>query len=428
MVEKTFGAIARGYGFLKKQQRDWKITVLRSNLNMFFYRMVYPYMAVYIRELGATGAQLGMVNSIGMATSGLVGPVIGWIIDRIGVKRIYLIGIVLLAVSYLVYGLAQSWAIIIIAMAAYWLGMGMAGLICNVVCGNCLVSKERATGMAICETVGMGGLGMAAPMVGAWLVTTFGGVNVEGIRPLFFISLAGMTVTFILILTQLSNRKWVKLDESGSNFFKGISQVFKQGHHLKRWLLIASGSGLQMGMVLPFVYPFAHEFKGADQYILGAMVTVSAVVPFLLGIPMGRLADKIGRKKVLYSIAPFVWASYLVLIWAPGPGFLIVSGVLLGFLMLTTVITAGMGRELVPPEQMGRWMGILRSGRMLFSAGAVYLAGVIWDGIGPQYVFLIIIAMDILRILLLIGMPETLGLRLGTEQPKGGGQGHVNNA
>ena len=77
-----------------------------------------------------------------------------------------------------------------------------------------------------------------------------------------------------------------------------------------------------------------------------------------------------------------------------------------------------MGRELVPAEQMGRWMGIMRFFRMLLAAGTVYLAGVMWDSIGPQYLFLIIIGMDVLRILLLIGMPETLGLRVGTEQSK----------
>jgi len=56
---------------------------------------------------------------------------------------------------------------------------------------------------------------------------------------------------------------------------------------------------------------------------------------------------------------------------------------------------------------------------LLLAAGAVYLAGVIWDKVGPQYLFLSVIAFDLLiRIPLLIGMPETLGLRVGTEQPE----------
>ena len=53
-------------------------------------------------------------------------------------------------------------------------------------------------------------------------------------------------------------------------------------------------------MVLPFTQVFAHEMKGAEQYVLGVMVTGSALTPLVLGIPLGRLADRVGRKKVLY--------------------------------------------------------------------------------------------------------------------------------
>ena len=419
MVEKTFGAISRGYGFLKRQQRDWKVTVVRTNSSWFLYRLVLPYLSIYTVALGATATQLGIVNSIGMGVAGLVGPFAGWLVDRTGVKRIYLITIVLLAMSYLVYGLAQSWTIIIIAMVAYWIGNSGSMQGCAVICANSLASEERATGMAVCETVGLGILGIVAPMVGALLVTTFGGVNVSGIRPIFFVCLAGTIVTFFLILTQLSNRRWTSQGEASHSFFNGLSQIFRQGHNLKRWILIASITSLPMGMVMPFRYVFAHEIKGADQYILGLMVTAAALVPLVLGIPIGRLADKIGRKKVLYLTMPFVWVSNLILIWAPTPAFLVVAGVLQGFFLLSGLSTRAMTRELVPPDQMGRWLGINTFCRMLFSAGAVYLAGVIWDSIGPPYVFLTIIVTDILiRIPLLIGMPETLGLRVGTEQPE----------
>jgi MFS family permease len=250
-------------------------------------------------------------------------------------------------------------------------------------------------------------------MLGAVLVTNFGGVNVGGIRPLFFIALAGTVGTFVLILTQLSNRHWGIPGSSGFNMFQGISQVFRQGHNLKRWLVISSLTwSMWIGMVLPFTQVFAHEVKGANEFVLGAMVSGMALTALVFGIPLGRLADRIGRKKVLFLIAPLFWASNLLLIFAPGSLFLIAAGVLQGFSLAVMVITAAMSYELVPPEQMGRWLGVQRFFRMCTAGGVAYLAGAIWDNFGPQYVFIAVLSIDVLiRIPLLIGMPETLALK-----------------
>jgi len=128
----------------------------------------------------------------------------------------------------------------------------------------------------------------------------------------------------------------------------------------------------------------------------------------VFGIPLGRLADRIGRKKVIYLTTYLVWASSLLLIWAPDTGFLIAAGVLQGFFHIGGPIRGAMGFELVPAGQMGRWLGIQRFFRMLLAAGAAYLAGVIWDRIGPEYVFFTAIGLDlVIMIPLLIGMPET---------------------
>jgi MFS family permease len=405
-------ALSKGMGFFLRQKRDWKVSMMRTSLSLFFYQMVLPYMSVYTRALGASGTQLGIVNSVGMGTGGLVGPFTGWLIDRIGVKIIYLVGIVMLAMSYLVYGLAQNWVIIIVAMIAYWVGFGVSGHSCAVICGNSLASGDRATGMSLCETFAAGILGITAPMLGAWLVTAFGGVNIGGMRPLFFISLAGIVSTFFLVLTQLSNRQWGYQNQSRASFFKDFSEIFKKGHNLKRWLIISSISDLPWVMLIPFTQLFAHEVKGADQYILGAMVTAFAVTPLIVGIPTGRLADRIGRKKVIYLMMPLVWASSLLLIYAPNSGFLVAAGGLQGFMYTNSVITGAMTFELVPAEQMGRWIGIIRFCRLLLGACAVYLAGIIWDIFDPQYVFLSVIGLDLfIRIPLLIVMPETLRLQ-----------------
>jgi len=410
--QATVSAVLKGLGFLARQQRDWKITAARSSIHRFFYQMVLPYLSIYTIALGATGTQLGIVNSVGMGAAALLSPFVGWLIDRIGTKRIYLVGIGLLAISFLTYGVAWSWPITIVAMLAYWVGFTTSIHSCGVICSNSLAKEDRVTAMSCCETLALGLMGMAGPLLGALLVTTFGGLNVTGIRPLFFVSFAGTIATFLLVLAHLSSGRWGGLGGSGPSLLRDFSQVFRQGQNLKRFLVIHSITFLPHGMIIPFTQVFAREVKGADQFILGAMVTGFALTPFLLGIPLGRVADRIGRKKLLYCIAPLFWASNVMLIWAPSPMFLVVAGILQGFMNINSVVTAAMNFEMVPPEHMGRWIGVSRCCRMFLAAVSAYLAGAIWDSIGPQYLFLIVVGLDItIRIPLLIGMPETLALR-----------------
>jgi MFS family permease len=410
----------RAVSFLKRQQRDWKVTVERTSLERFAYQIVFPYLSIYIISLGATATQLGMVTSFGMIAAGLISPFIGWFIDKTGPKKIYLFGISLLALSYLFYGLAQGWAITILAMMAYWLGFSISLHSCATICGNCLVNEDRATGMMICETVGAGLLGMAGPLMGMWLVTFFGGVNTPGIRPLFFFSLIITLGSFFVVWTQLSATRRRPRFVAHANIFHDLYRVLQDGKQLKRWLVISSVGQLPVSMVFPFSQVFAHEIKGADQFILGAMVTGSALTSIILAIPLGRLADRVGRKKVLYFMIPLFWIANLLLLWSPSPVFLLAAGVMQGFYFLAAPISAAMERELVPPEKMGRWLGIARFIRLLLNALFAFAAGILWDRIGPQYVFVTFILIDLaVRAPLLWGMKETLHLQIGKEIPAG---------
>ena len=420
-VNKTSGALGPatasllgdGMSFLKRQQRDWKVTVLRTSLDKFAYQMVFPYLSIYIMALGATGTQLGIVNSVGMIVAGFCGPFTGWLIDRIGPKRIYLIGIGFVAISYLTFSLAQHWELTILAMIGYWLGYATSIHSCATICGNCLVNRDRATGMLICETVAAGLLGVAGPMLATWLVTLFGGVTIGGIRPLFFSGLIVTIATFVIVLTQLSDRKWAKAGNSRPHLLRDIAQVLRGGKNLKKWVVISTITQLPLGMVFPYTQVFAHSIKGANEFILGAMVTGSALASIACAIPLGRLADKIGRKRVLYLTIPLFWMSNLMLVLAPSPVFLLIAGMLQGFFFIGGPIASAIEREMVPPEHMGRWLGINRFFRMVLSAILALTAGIIWDKIGPQYIFIAFVAIDLLiRMPLLISIPETLHVHL----------------
>jgi MFS family permease len=417
----TLGARLAGSGsirFLRRQQRDWGVTVVRTSLDRLAYQMVFPYLSVYIVALGASAIELGLVNSLGMLAAGLAGPFTGWLIDRHGPRAFYLFGIGLLAVSYLAYALAQSWQLTIAAMVAYWLGYSISGHSCATICGNCLANRDRATAMTLCETVGGGLLGIAGPIIGALIVVSAGGVDADAIRPLFLIGFGITVATFVIVYTQLSRQRW-GLRGPARAMLRDLGEVMR-GQYLKRWLLIAAIGQLPMGMVFAFSQVYAHEVKGADALVLGAMATASAVVAIALAIPLGRLADRVGRKRVLFATIPLFCLSCVVLVWAPGPLALVAAGALQSFYFIGGPIGAAMERELVPAGQMGRWIGIARVVRMLLSAAMVFIAGFIWERLGAEYVFLVYVVIDLgIRLPLLATMPETLAIHFAPRPAEG---------
>jgi hypothetical protein len=58
---------------------------------------------------------------------------------------------------------------------------------------------------------------------------------------------------------------------------------------------------------------------------------------------------------------------------------------------------------------MGRWIGVLQFFRGMVSIPAPIIGGIIWEHLGPAYIFIVPILIDlVVRIPLLFTMPETL--------------------
>jgi MFS family permease len=144
------------------------------------------------------------------------------------------------------------------------------------------------------------------------------------------------------------------------------------------------------------------------------MATATVVARLISGIPVGRLADKIGRKRVIYFLTPLWYASNLLLVFSPSstfkaPVMLVLSAVFLAFYNLSSGVTNAMTLEVVSLKEQGRWGGLLGLFTGLVTIPAPILGGLIWREWGPMYVFLIPIALDLLlRVPLLATVPETL--------------------
>jgi len=408
LVGRTIG---KAKEFIGRQKHNYRIAVTRAAASSFLANLTAQYDSIYTVALGADSIELGTINSIGNGIGALISTPVGWLVDRYGLKRFYLLGVGLLAGGALIYALAPRWEAIIAATILLSISMRLTGTGCSVICADSVRNEDRATAQNICVTLASL-LSMIAPLVAALLVTAFGGMTAEGIRPLYYIRFVGYGLIFLFVAAQLREPKRVRLAEARADpsFVGDFKQLFEGGGPLRRWIVISSLTLLSMAMTSPFLQLFAHQVKGADQYLLGSMTTAMILARLLFGIPLGRLADRIGRKKVIYLLTPLWYASNLLLILSLNPAMLILAGALQTFYAISSGVTAAMTLELVPVEQMGRWSGLLGLFRGLITIPAPILGGLIWKGLDPAYVFVIPVAVDlVLKIPLLTTIPETLG-------------------
>ncbi len=399
----------RHLGFLRRQSRNFNVIVTRAAFATFLLGLTSPYESIYIVALGATTVQLGLVNSVGNAASALIALPAGWLVNRFGVKRYFLLGVALMAVATLVFAGASTWQWIVGGMLLMNLALRLNATACGVTCTASLHNQDRGTGMGLCNTLSSG-TGLVAPLFAAMLVASFGGINIPTMRMLYLLRFGGTLVMFGMIAWLL--RELPNLRSSGSGRFHlkaDFQELFSTQIPLKRWLLVSLLSGLPPAMVGPFLLLYAHEVKGADTYLLGAMGSAITAVGLVMGIPIGRLSDKIGRKRALYLLAPAMYFSFGLLVVGKDPISLMIAAGLWGLAQFSLIVGETMSSEMVPLLQIGRWKGLLALTRGLVSIPAPLIGGFLWREFGPVVTFSLLIILDLgLRLPLLLGIPETV--------------------
>ena len=408
-LDTSFAALAsmvKGWvGFLRKQESPFKVNILRNFVQRFATNLSYQFQPLFLTSLGASPLILGYLNSLnGVVNTALAIPT-GVAADRVGIKKVLVFTMLLSVASAVVFALASSWEMAAVALVLSGAVMILDRTVCPMICGSSLASGERLTGMGICDTISFFPQ-LIAPVLGAFLITYFGGMNAEGIRPLFYLQTAFLLVAVAIIQIWFHN----PVSQSGGtrgNVFADIGGLFREGRIIKRWLLltVAAAFPWQVAFYTPL---FAAQVKGADAFIIGGMSAASTVVFVFFAIPLGRLSDTVGRKKIAALAATLMIISYVVLVLAPNNITLLLAGFLNGFSMSFTQNLMAISVELVPKPRLGSWVGIQGFCRGLVGIASPIICGFLWAYVFPGSVFYFLAATQVMAMAMLILVPTEI--------------------
>jgi len=403
-------AVATAHRFMIRQKHNYRVAVSRQAMSSFLANLTVQYNSIYITGLGANPVQLGGISSAASGVGALLSLPVGWLVDRYSLRKLYLTGILLTAVASLMYGLASGWKLIIVASIAAVPASQFLGAGCSVICRDSVANRDRLTAQNICVTLASAG-GLGAPAVAAALVTTTGGLTSRGIRPLYWIQVTGYLVVFFVVLRRLGEPSYLREPRAArlADFAADFRQLLETGSPLKKWMLVALLTSMPQAMTAPFFQLYAYEHKGATAAILAARPPATILARLVFGIPLGRFADRFGRKRLIYALTPLWYGSFLMLILARGPILLVGAAALQTFFNIASGAAGAMGMEMVPARMAGRWHGVLGILGGVAAIPASLLGGVIYRHWDPVWVFILPIAIDLtLRLPLLARVAETL--------------------
>lgn len=390
--------------FIKRQHIAFKVNIARNLITNFSLGLITQYQSIFITGLGAGALELGYANSIGGIVSILVTLPVGWLADKYGIKKMLLIGMSIMVLSLVTFGLSTTWQFAIIGVAFYTISLSVTMVVCPMVCGKTLLNEERVTGMQLCDTTS-GLPRLAAPIVAAFLITKYGGMTAEGIRPLYWLSAIGYFFALLFVYRFFQNPSFIVTTQD--TFLSGFSRVFKEGHKVKRWIIYQSLSVVPM--YLSFYIPlYANQVKGANTYIVGLLDSAYWFTVVFLAIPIGLLADKYGRKKMINIMTPLYCFGLFLLVYAKSTFILVLAGVFSGFYFLALVTEGAIGLELVPKELLGSWNALTTLGMGIIGTVAPMLGGLIWERAGPNYLLIFLALVFLSRLLILFTLPNTV--------------------
>lgn len=160
-----------------------------ATMNMSNINIALPFI---IKDFQSDMATIQWIVTGCMLTCGLVMPAIGYFMDRYGGRNVFLVGLVLLALSSLLCALANSVAFLIAARLLQGFSIGMINTVPMAIVYQVLEPKRQLTAIAVISMVLSVGVAMGPSLAGVL-------VDVWGWQAIFVINIPVVLVDLVLI-------------------------------------------------------------------------------------------------------------------------------------------------------------------------------------------------------------------------------------
>ena len=361
-------------------------TFVTLGLAYGFWYSYSVFLVAFVREFGWSRSVVAGAFSVLVLIHGVSGPLLGWLVERFGPRRVIATGGVALAAG-LLFGahISTAWHLYLTIGVLTALGVSAAGWVPAVV----LIRGWFPTRVGTAIGVASAGIG-----VGIFALVPFAQLLIEGVGWRWALRLLGIiVVTWIVPAALLLVRDAPALapaDARASGAPRPVRAYWTVRTVVRTWrfwltaaVFFAGSAATQMLLVHQVVYLVDH---GVSALVGATVVGIVGVASIAGKAGWGALSDRIGREQTYTLAFACVAVSVGVLALAgahPRTPLPYAYGALIGIgYAATAPLTPAIASDLFGGPRFARIFGLLHLANSIGGALGAWVAGRIFDATG----------------------------------------------
>jgi len=380
-----------------------RVLAVQTLLGQIGLGMFYVIWQPYMLSTGITLGQLGLVQSMISVSTGLGLFVWGYISDNYGRKPVIVACLIsrVIAIGFLLVS-DSFWAFIGFALFMGFTAMfNMGNPARNAIITESVDSTQRATALSTIIMIGQA-ISTVVATLGGWIALRM------GYTPIFYLLVIGDTLGVLVCIRYLKETLELNENKEKKNLLDTLRHSLAPESELIRLYIALIAMGFSYGVAYSLLYGALTETFGFTTVQLGLMSTSFNLVWAVDSVPLGKLVDRIGRKKGLIMSMAMALVTPIGFLFSTRVEHFIFfygfSALDIGFWMpsYTSYIT-----ETVDSSKRSTVFGKMDAYGKLASLPAPWIAGMLYENVGfyaPMYVQ-IVVCLGIT--LLVMGLKET---------------------
>ncbi|MEK3886502.1 MFS transporter [Bacillus sp. FSL K6-3431] len=294
--------------------------IVIANLFVFMsFQMLIPTLPPYVKSLGASGFEIGLITAMFSIGAVIIRPFIGYLLEFSARKYLVLFGAAALLIMTIIYPLTQIVMLLMLIRMAHGVMWGWSTTVNGTAAVDVVPNSRLGEGMGyfgLSMTIGM----IIAPSLGIYIYQNY------NFSVIIVISAILGTIAFILLsLIEYKTPEDVKKLTRKDVKFSFFGSLIEKSSWYPAFVTLLATFGY--GTIVTFIVIFAEE-RDIKQIFL--FYLVNAVMATIIRPITGRWFDRNGPKGLVIYCSLFTFIAMWVLSYSTTWVGIVISGIFFG--------------------------------------------------------------------------------------------------